>query len=382
MDQRLQNGSPIQIKLLKVELGRWQGHLEKVVDDYQSGAENLDPSTKNANLRGTLTELQESLDSLRRKHLAETDKNNVIGDLYTGFEECSVKLDQAKASLLPKASFTFRRYRKAWKERQTTTSTRQDKAKVTKPDPISDTLSPAVENPLANKSHVSMVVTQAERIVTRPMGDTAESLKDSPSEKELCLTGGSLLIVNIQHSCIQLQNSFQELHISNVSHSTIRVDSDTAISGALHMTNCNHVDIHVKSFHQLRIHESNNLKIHIADAERSGGAIMEESNNVVFSIAPKTPTASSRQSQEHSKCELLDVKDFSWLHRGVPSPNFRVDVLPTNSIVPTKNASIRKTTSDEQPFVTQQTEVGTSNAETQLSTQPQAEQEDSDDDEL
>jgi Tubulin binding cofactor C len=118
----------------------------------------------------------------------------------------------------------------------------------------------------------------------------------------------------------------REFHMVNVSHSTIRMDTDK-ISGAIHVTQCHNVQLQIHSFHQLRIHESSNLQCHISHGDACGGIILEDSSLLVFAVkANKEKTF----MENGNILPLLDVKDFNWLRNNIPSPNFRVEVAIDN----------------------------------------------------
>jgi Tubulin binding cofactor C len=129
----------------------------------------------------------------------------------------------------------------------------------------------------------------------------------------------------------------RELHISEVSNCTVKADC-SMISGALHVTKCNNLELWLESAHQLRIHESSELSINIAEASQVAGAILENCSNVVFYVAADSHDLHGDRNFDKAAIKLLDVKDFSWLHRGVASPNFRLVLMPKVS----KNISATK----------------------------------------
>lgn len=115
------------------------------------------------------------------------------------------------------------------------------------------------------------------------------------------------------------------MHISDLSNTEIVIKAG-AIAGAMHVTKCYGVNISCQSFHQLRIHESSDLRLSIGDAASSGGVILEECTNLTFLIESRhaTPTSSDVASDE---TQLLEVKDFNWLRNGIPSPNFDIEIV-------------------------------------------------------
>jgi Tubulin binding cofactor C len=84
------------------------------------------------------------------------------------------------------------------------------------------------------------------------------------------------------------------------------------VASAIHVTQCNNCHIQ-GSCQQLRIHESSHVRFKV---ESVAGAILEDSSDLVFLVE----TSSSSDTKT-----LMDVKDFNWLHIGVPSPNFRIE---------------------------------------------------------
>jgi hypothetical protein len=62
----------------------------------------------------------------------------------------------------------------------------------------------------------------------------------------------------------------------------------------------------------------------------TGGAILERCNSIAFTVVVDVDGGSfdgnddGHENAGDEFCKLLDVKDFSFLKRGVPSPNFTV----------------------------------------------------------
>jgi Tubulin binding cofactor C len=110
-----------------------------------------------------------------------------------------------------------------------------------------------------------------------------------------------------------------------VNQSTIYVYNP--IQGAIHITDCHHCTLYIlMTAHQLRVHETFDLKCYIRIGV-SAGIILEECKRVMFySIRSKTanPTA---------QCQPLDVKDFEWLRSGVPSPNYSISEVDENNMI-------------------------------------------------
>ena len=120
----------------------------------------------------------------------------------------------------------------------------------------------------------------------------------------------------------------KEVHISNVSNTEIVV-KEGAVTGAMHVTKCNGVKLSCQSFHQLRIHESSDLRFTIGDAKSSGGVILEDCRNLTFIINCLTSGHSGAASDGvvSDETQLLDVRDFNWLRNGIPSPNFEIETV-------------------------------------------------------
>jgi len=75
------------------------------------------------------------------------------------------------------------------------------------------------------------------------------------------------------------------------------------VYGAIHVTDC-HDTLVMSQSQQLRLHESIDLRCHCSV---TGGAILEDCSRIVFYRS------------------IMDIKDFNWLKREIPSPNFRVE---------------------------------------------------------
>jgi hypothetical protein len=91
----------------------------------------------------------------------------------------------------------------------------------------------------------------------------------------------------------------------SVSGSIVRVPNK--VDGAVHVTACHKTSLWCHS-QQLRLHESTHLQCH---STVSAGAILEDCNRIVFFVGGDK--------------SALDVKDFNWLKRGVPSPNYSIE---------------------------------------------------------
>ena len=98
---------------------------------------------------------------------------------------------------------------------------------------------------------------------------------------------------------------YKALHISGLNQSTIEVTGN--VEGAIHVTAC-HETVLRSRCHQLRLHESSKLSLFVSSR---AGPILEDCQEIRFMVDPTDATT-------------RDVKDFSWLRHGVPSPNFTV----------------------------------------------------------
>jgi hypothetical protein len=242
-----------------------------------------------------------------------------------------------------------------------------------------------------NVSHVRVVL-DAHRVVVRtsstaalPLSDaaatgggadpssaTAIALASSPgpsspmsppsSSSDDDVPAFPVVVRNVAHSVIDLQaRQYPSVHAVGVQHSTLTLDHGVP-RGAIHVTNCHHLTLRVHGpIQQLRMHESSHLEVHLAPRIRNddnddaaspttpivvavtGGIILEGCSAVTFHVHV-APSSSSPNAATTPR-STLDVKDFSFLKRGVPSPNYTVlyhsrstEVL-TGSTAPTGSAS-------------------------------------------
>ena len=112
--------------------------------------------------------------------------------------------------------------------------------------------------------------------------------------------------------------SYQSLHLVNVIQSTVvQHVVGGSIQGAIHITHCRHVSCVVHSCQQVRLHESTDLQLKIGIVK--GGAILEDCHRIVF------------VANSIAASKALEVRDFSFLKRGKPSPNYTIEIEPTSS---------------------------------------------------
>lgn len=325
----------------RVENLRLEGstHVDSSDKDNDTTEQSTKDSTHRVQLREDLAQLKSDLETLR-KHCLSHESSSYDGWtvpeelpltdlrlLHNEFTKCSALLETARKNLLPKAKFIFQRYRQAKKQQQlqnaqnekpgpaTTTSAPASKSDATK------NLAPKItENSLENLlgAFVQVDPHGHVKVETSNEGET-DSVPPIPAEASLVSAVGdaasSWVVRHVSHSKISLDMRMKELHISHVSDSIIWA-CGTPIAGALHITGCSNVQLHVHSFHQLRIHECNNFQCHVQQPASSGGAIMEDCTNMTFYI----------MSQSTADNSAFEVKDFNWLRNGIPSPNFRIVV--------------------------------------------------------
>jgi hypothetical protein len=164
-----------------------------------------------------------------------------------------------------------------------------------------------------------------------------------------------VVVRNVAHSIVDLQGLlYPSVHAVRVQHSTLALQHGVP-RGAVHVTNCHHVTLRVHGpIQQVRMHESSHLDVHFVprrseddddDAASpptpivvavTGGIILEGCSAVTFHVHVAPSSTSPNAATTRS---TLDVKDFSFLKRGVPSPNYTVlyhssAEIPTGSTAP------------------------------------------------
>jgi Tubulin binding cofactor C len=109
----------------------------------------------------------------------------------------------------------------------------------------------------------------------------------------------------------------EALHLVELDHTTLTLS--TRVASSIHVTHCQDCDIQGPVCQQIRIHESTHLRFTLGESMIvAGGAILENSKDIVFVVR-------SHNHHDTTATARMDVKDFSWLHAGVPSPNFRME---------------------------------------------------------
>jgi Tubulin binding cofactor C len=188
-----------------------------------------------------------------------------------------------------------------------------------------------------------------------PSSATAIAFASSPERSSPMLDGDipafPVVVRNVAHSVIDLQGQqYPSVHAVRVQHSTLTLQHGVP-RGAIHVTNCHHLTLHVHGpIQQLRMHESSHVDVHLAPRIRNddnaaaasiahavvavtGGIILEGCSAVTFHVhgAPSSSSPSAATSTRGT----LDVKDFSFLKRGVPSPNYAVLYHRSSNGIPT-----------------------------------------------
>ena len=112
--------------------------------------------------------------------------------------------------------------------------------------------------------------------------------------------------------------ALEALHLVGLAHTTVTLS--TRVASSIHMTQCTDCRIYGATCQQVRIHESTNVRMTVESILLLAGAILEDSKDIVFCVVhPHSPDIGTTTSP------LMDVKDFSWLRSGIPSPNFRIE---------------------------------------------------------
>jgi hypothetical protein len=128
-----------------------------------------------------------------------------------------------------------------------------------------------------------------------------------------------LVLIRTLVACPSSQGPYPAMHLLNILNSSIIVA--VPVTGAVHVTSCHCCRFEWQS-QQLRLHESTDLKCFTTAA-----TILEDCRRIVFYYAAveKAP----------------DVKDFSFLKEGVPSPNFTVEQVWDSQALPTIQKEIQ-----------------------------------------
>jgi hypothetical protein len=230
---------------LRRDVDHWEGRLSTVLQQNAlvlprsstcsspHGEEGNHHSTRHIRVRKDLAELQESLDSLRihylstkllqvqvvdgdsihDRHVGKSVSNDLpMGDLqvlHSEFAQCVSQLEQAKSSLVPKTKFVFQRYRKACQDQQQRIeslgegSLAEEAQEPTENNSMTAASNRQLDNPLANKSHASILVSKAGEVVISDKAGLDCGANSINAEGSFAV-GGSSHIHNVHHSRIQL----------------------------------------------------------------------------------------------------------------------------------------------------------------------------------
>ena len=118
----------------------------------------------------------------------------------------------------------------------------------------------------------------------------------------------------------------EALHLVELDHTTLTLS--TRVASSIHVTHCQDCDIQGPACQQIRIHESTQLRFTLEESTIvAGAAILENSKDIVFVVRSHNhlPNSTTNSTTTTTAATRMDVKDFSWLHAGVPSPNFRME---------------------------------------------------------
>ena len=121
--------------------------------------------------------------------------------------------------------------------------------------------------------------------------------------------------------------ALEALHLVGLAHTTVTLS--TRVASSIHMTQCTDCRIYGATCQQVRIHESTNVRMTVESILLLAGAILEDSKDIVFCVvhphSPDSSPTSPPMNSHHRPTTHMDVKDFSWLRSGIPSPNFRIE---------------------------------------------------------
>jgi len=315
-----------------------------------------------------LDELLRMLCDLRRKVLSPSSSEYPelpVADvrlLHKEFTDRSLRLEQIRNELCPPTKFVFRRYRAAMQRHKQKKQKQQSSpplllgqnSKATEETENEKNEKPISMGTVIEKLEMARVVEQANGTIIIFVTEEEQSRTLNHSSSD-----GSLTIRDLQGCHVSLHAPHKALHIINVADSTIQLE--TNIEGAIHITACREMELHHGHCHQLRIHESHDLRISV---KTQSGPILEDSCSIQFVVHPLDQTS-------------RDVKDFSWLRSGLPSPNFTV-ILREDE--PKRiGESLSKQTGNQ---ATNSSKLDSSEGGTEEALAPNAPEDDDDEDEL
>jgi hypothetical protein len=229
---------------LRRDVDHWEDRLSNVLQQNGLAQPRSSPnkeeesyhSARHIRVRKELAELQESLDSLQIHYLSTNllDGDNLPHDsrrvertishdlpmedakaLHSEFAQCVSQLEQAESLLVPKTKFVFQRYRKACQDQRQKTESlgerllAQENEEPTEKKSMTATSCQIVHhvgqvyNPLANKSHASILVSDTGEVVISDNNAELECGAHDTNAKSF-LGVGSLHIHNVHHSTMHL----------------------------------------------------------------------------------------------------------------------------------------------------------------------------------
>ena len=111
--------------------------------------------------------------------------------------------------------------------------------------------------------------------------------------------------------------NYKSIYFVNIVNT--KIDVGHPVMGAVHVTDCQHVSfMQSLQTQQLRLHNSRH--IHCYDATINAGTILEDCKNIVFYHVPSSTDVRN------------SIKDFNWLHNGIVSPNYSIQIYdPTTT---------------------------------------------------
>jgi len=366
-------------------LSEWRAKLEQLLATKGRNGEGDDGPVSESEKRRIhlqLDELKQQLWSLRKSCLSSSSSSSAgenpasvaaiqnsvplapddlpmsdLRILHEEFAKHQSLLDGARKTLLPKGKFVFARYRKAWQEQQEleqqmgsgkspngsetddgiggainsfdrTSNPRQEiptRTRTIPKDCIHDIAGARVVVDCLGRIRVSELENENEG-ETRGCHSSRQpgvSVVDEHCDHDRGVksieeeTISSPVLQNIQDSTIELHgSSYKSVHLLDVVRSTVVIAN--VVEGAVHVTGCHHTRLQLGgSCQQLRMHESTRVQCCIGGRGVMAGAILEGCRRIQFFVDPKAGNDGDHPA--------LDVKDFNFLKKGVPSPNYTIE---------------------------------------------------------
>jgi hypothetical protein len=305
---------------LQTRWSAWQAHLARVT--MTTTATTAVPSTTTVvvatsspeqdrrALQLALDALQEEL-SAQRTQLVAVSSCRALPDAsllrwHRRLVSGQGDLDTARARLLPKGTFLFRRYRQALArradERHGTSAHNNDDD-----DPRFDKVPPSsVAALVEEEAYLGNCLEDYTHAHVSLDGDGVASISSTTGEvlSKLDLAGQELPLVwrRLEDCSVHWKSATTDtaglvLHLLQLRDCVLTVDVPLS---SIHATDCHDVTLRVRRSQQLRLHASSNLQVwgHI-----TGGTILEGCRGI--GITTNCP----------------NVQDFGWLKAGQPSPN-------------------------------------------------------------